>query len=182
LKLSCIAGFAIASILLSAQAQTPVPPPPPAAGPTMEQTIAFINEAFASLGSYTKMHHKPPYLIIHSQRAYLEQPCLLRYEMRNSYKTSDIETDTFGVRMNLADPRTVEVISLLGGEWGITLKNDRRQPPEILNGEARSEDMRNETMDLATFPDNDKDTADRVAKAYIHAIVLCHQSEKRSLF
>jgi len=37
-----------------------------------------------------------------------------------------------------------------------------------------------ETITIGTF--YDKDLADRVAKAYIHAIVLCHKPEAPSLF
>jgi hypothetical protein len=176
---------------LHLQAQT-VTSAPSAARPTMEQTVAFIDETLNQHGNFSIAFpptHKVITLATESQRLTQSDQCTLQFEVRAllSGKKPDGSPDTpfhyretQEIKLASVDPRLISVDPDMGTtppRWTIWMKVEDNRG-YFLNGKPSSQSPRK--MKLAVLLD--KDLADRVAKAYIHAIVLCHKPEAPSPF
>ena len=130
------------------QAQIPSPPPPPpAVGPTMEQTITFINDAFSSRQERIRIA--------------LYAPCVLSLGMRDD---AAADWNTWHLKLSRIDPRKVIVDNQhISKSWKVLL-----QDPDA-------------GYQILAFSSS-QDEAEHVARAYIHAIALCHKPEDAPLF
>jgi hypothetical protein len=225
---------------LHAQTPASVPPSPAsAAGPTMEITLSFINEAFKKTGEFHydagdeigppqfpgyegSCGQKSDSVEVHTQSVSLQDNSALIFVSSSTKTITDTEciADKHGakidkatnrfvtnvsttkadlvtrneLRLDAVDPRTVIVASNEVVRWSIRSTGvdtnlesgyyPAKTTPEtyIINIKRPSSQTKGviETVAVGTF--YDKDLADRVAKAYIHAIVLCHKPEAPSLF
>jgi hypothetical protein len=163
------ATVAILAAMLHLHAQTPTPIPTqssaPASGPTMEQTIAFINDAFIKEGIISMGTVQET-----SQSADLESPCLLAYHttQRTIRSGETVTLNMWKIDLEKDDPLTLKIIQF-DTYYGI----------QIIRS-AYSDEPNLAFSYVGVF--RDKTTAERVAKAYIHAMVLCHKPEAPSLF
>ena len=227
------------ALTLHLQAQTPAPAPP-VAGPTMEQTVTFINDAFTKMGEFhydagdeIGAHQFPGYeetcglkrdsVEVHAQSISLQDVSALIFVSRGTKTITETEciADKHGkpqfdytkkefvtnvsttkaglvtrneLHLDVVDPRTVIVISNEVVRWetrvigvGPNLASDYyplKTTPETytINIKRPSSQTKGVTETVAVGTFYDKDLADRVAKAYIHAIVLCHKPETPPLF
>jgi hypothetical protein len=161
-----LVAILILAATLRLNAQTPIPatppaqPAPPASGPTMEQTIAFINDAFTKQGVVFWDNNKQT-----GQSAHLESPCVLAYSSTQYINGigEPITLDWWKIDLEKDDPRN--------------LKIDQHSTYYVIqiNRSAYSDDRNLAVASLGVF--RDKSTTERVAKAYIHAMVLCHKPE-----
>ena len=221
---------------LHAQTPASVPPSPAsAAGPTMEQTFAFINDAFTKMGEFHydagDEYSAPPYgdfqglcavksddMTVHAQSILISTGSTLIYTSSVTKTINDKECvpDKHGrpvmdkatnelvihvlvtkeevpvrqdLHLDILDPRTISVVSNEVVRSSIFLVSGVGTWPGKTNPETFSVTLKRpssrtkgetETITIGTF--YDKDLADRVAKAYIHAIVLCHKPETPPLF
>jgi len=179
------------SVTLSLCAQTP---PPPATGPTMEQTADFINQAFAKEGHIVI---SSSWVVLGStvtgrndyfaQKVVLQQPCTLSFQYSNNYLSGSggtgVSTTAQGLLLDLADPLTLSVEDdkkWSPDSWPILLAATPKQPVPFFNGTLGGDDWLTQPRIMGYFLD--QDTATRVAKAYIHAMVLCRKPTQPSLF
>jgi hypothetical protein len=173
----------------SSTESVPVPPPPPAVakalpeGPTMEQTIAFINGAFMEEGPITyrlyadnKKSTSGPYQATVSA----DNSCVLRI--------ADPKNGERRVSLAHVDPRTVQVRPMetyFSEAFGSTIPEGSTGVADLVIVTMRATAevgprYEDRNPDGGRF--RDKLLAMRVAKAYIHAIVLCHPNEAPSPF
>jgi tetratricopeptide (TPR) repeat protein len=145
--------------------------PAPTSGPTMDETIAFINEAFSKQGKINFV--KPDYAGLHfsftNQKIAQSGPCEF------TFTDTLVNAETEVVRLDLADPRTMRVEKQLDDDpviYSPTVQQPQNDGAQQLNLN---------TQPLLGFFTSE-DTANRAAKAYIHAIVLCHKPEAPSPF
>ncbi|MDR3751271.1 MAG: hypothetical protein P4K94_07260 [Terracidiphilus sp.] len=173
------------ALTLHLQAQTPAPAPP-VAGPTMEQTIAFINDTLRQHGKYTVQYRSefqpPTGSIVESQTIHSAGKCELEYES----VVTDPSQSIFKQQLSLdsEDPRAISVEPnpvTTTAEWFVRLRVEDNQGFYI-NGVHKHWGVaeNDQRMNLARFLN--KDLADRVARAYIHALVLCYKPEAPSPF
>jgi hypothetical protein len=170
-----------------AQSAAPAQPPTPVAGPTMEQTLAFINRAYAEQGPFEFTWYATQTYVdgdresrrrsgdSHGHMEALSAtasvfPCVLHIS-GGSLKPTEI-------RLSTIDPRSVGLTT-----WAASA--DERAPqyaphetvPEVFIVRARQPVSAADEKTLERVPwlgiFLDKSLAERVAKAYIHAIVLC---------
>ncbi|MDR3751269.1 MAG: hypothetical protein P4K94_07250 [Terracidiphilus sp.] len=221
---------------LHAQTPASVPPSPaPASGPTMEQTVAFINDTFAKIGEFHYNAGDEPSvsagsdnqglcaikrddMAVHAQSISISTDSTLTFTSSATKTINDTECvpDKHGklvidkatgnlatnvlvtkeevlvrqeLHLDALDPRTISVVSNEVVRTSIRLLTGKdtwpgKTIPETFSVTIKrpsSETKGNtEMITIGTF--YDKDLADRVAKAYIHAIVLCHKPEAPSLF
>ena len=193
-------AVAILAAMLNLHAQTPTPIPTqssaPVSGPTMEQTIGFINDAFAQHGHF-QVDYDPDWLIIFNkvlwQKLSQTAPCELLYESSDGIQVRKREdwtpeapvsfTDSQKIRLNEVDPRALSVVQANPKAPATLRESTVRLAVEdnhdyLVGG--RPSDRQKNRMDLGVFVN--QDIAESVAKAYIHAIVLCHKPEAPSLF
>jgi hypothetical protein len=135
----------------------------------MEQTITFLNEAFAKQGNILI---KGGTHLVANQKVKFTSPCDLEYinDQANADESKRVSGFWLVLDLDTDDPRMITVGDN-GGWYNITA--DHREE----DGE------RNHTVSttfLGMFLE--KDIAQKVAKAYIHAIVLCHKPEAPPLF
>jgi hypothetical protein len=107
--------------MLNSQAQTPTPAqtqaqsaPSASSGPTVEQTITFINDAFDKQGNFYAQVDSGPVLLA-SQKVTLESPCILVYVATQSSpdRQGVNQTQHHSIRVSLDDdPRGVTVEKL----------------------------------------------------------------------
>jgi len=178
---------AIFAAMLHLQAQTPTPTqaPAPTTGPTMEQTIAFINDAYVKQDDVRYQVSTKADEEFKEQALVSEGPCNIRYEYRishfDSMKSQPYYTSLWSQRLFLdqADPRTIATVpkDVNPPIFRVIVKPNGKQPHVFSDGEDQGF-----KPDIILGVFFDKDKADRVAKAYIHAIVLCHKPEAPSPF
>jgi hypothetical protein len=225
----CIAGTL--ALPLHLQARTSEPPTPPISGPTMDQTIAFMNDTFTKMGqiwyevliapSDSNQKYLGPSgskntaMTVHKQSVILTESSTLTYAvvatkefkdrevMKNGKLLLDFKTDKnlnllngakyvdidtkeeintpTSISLESVDPRTVSVerITMRGfHQWDSTWADD---PTDVYTLKAMLP-YPNKGTAVTVGYFNDKDLADHAAKAFIHAIVLCHKPEAPSLF
>jgi hypothetical protein len=180
-------AFAVStlSVLLSLQAQTPPPPPPPAnGGPTLEQTIAFIQRSLLEQGFFHfHVHYNNPanevYLQTHQAQTISlssSAPCTIDYGDNSTRLTLDLSS---------VDPRSVRVITQHAYTEEGNPVSTWTQDPAIyvvtirFAAPAGSPFVKRNPI-LAYFLD--ESLTGRVAKAYIHAIALCQKPGSVPLF
>ena len=130
----------------SAYALIPVPPPPPeGSGPTMEQTLEFINQMFVKSGSDPR------------DRVALYSPCLISYRFGNQSHPNHYKVDGL-------DPRVIHIKNINSSRFDILVEDPKANSRYL----------------LGSF--TSQDAADHVAKAWIHALALCHKAEAPPLF
>jgi hypothetical protein len=188
LRLTALGTLAL-TLHLQAQTPAPAPPPPPASGPTMEQTIAFINGALTKQGELRYVWANAldqDDSIIANQHMAQTRPCELTFKFTEIKCTicgrhrgdhnSEMYTNeaTEVLRLDIADPLTI-LVRKMNSEPQVYVPTV--QQPK--NGDVQSTDL-DPKPDLGYF--TSEDVANRVAKAYIHAIILCHKPEAPSLF
>jgi hypothetical protein len=177
------------ALTLHMQAQVPTPTPPPS--PTMAQTVAFINDALNQHGHFTEVF--PPDFIAISDVLEFQSlsqagPCDLEYEKKGVLSMRDPDGNPKApmqyknvqkLSLTMEDPRGISVVPTQVGTplWTIKLKVDDNQS---LFTDGHLVHSSPHEMKLAILPN--KDLAERVAKAYIRAMVLCHKPEAPSLF
>ncbi|MDR3751268.1 MAG: hypothetical protein P4K94_07245 [Terracidiphilus sp.] len=159
-----------AALHLHAQTRTPIPTqsPAPAAGPTMEQTIAFINDIFGGQGMVSGDD-----VDISNQSIKLIRPCVLTYEEKYRVGGDPFKYES-PIDLEKADPLSLKVTSE-HGFWRLTVEQPgfgHQFPPDPNYISAKPE--------VGTVAS--REVAQKIAKAYIHAMVLCHKSETPSLF
>jgi hypothetical protein len=162
--------IAVASLALGlhTQAQTPTPTqpqaqatpsaPPATSGPTMEQTIAFINEAFANQGAIAD-----PKATFTDQRVTLIAPCVLRYHYLQVITNLGDDEESMDLPLKTLDPRTISISG--NTSLFISVASPKVGFAKPFLGVFRS-----------------KETADRVMKAYIHAMAFCYDPQTASPF
>jgi hypothetical protein len=180
-------AFLTLAALVPLQAQTSASAPTPAAnipGPTMEQTISFINEALSKPNSLAwEYENKRGVTEVSDQHVSVSNGCMLNYTYRFQYsidmeslKRGDGHPQTGSVPLQSADPFSIQFDEERGYEGA------RSTPPifhvTIKQPATRDSEAHNTTIGYFT----DKDTVQRAGKALIHAMVLCHQSQAPSLF
>jgi hypothetical protein len=154
---------------------------------SMEQTVAFIDDTLRQQGSFSVQ--MPPVFefnsIIESQKLRRTDECELGYE--SAYTTNKHHITTQKLLLRAEDPRAVSVEpnpNSTTAEWFVRLNVEDNQG-FYLDGKHWHFDLKelmgeNHHMTLGQFLS--KDLAERVAKAYIHALVLCHKPEAPSPF
>ena len=172
-----LASLAIATL----QAQTPGPATAQPSTATMDQSIAFINDSYRKQPAFSFNWENGQVDEFQWQNAALESACVLNYEYRvSSVAPNDNETHRTHISSNRldmahADPRTIEVTSIAKVKtpvYSVLLTQ-----PSTSDGHDRG--FLDKVL-LGVF--YDRDTADRVAKAVIHAVVLCHPASTSSPF
>lgn len=185
-----------------------VPPAAPSSaqqsGPTMEQTVDFINDAFTQHGHF-QVDFDPKWRVItlkilsqqltrnsivDQQGVKHDDPCSMTYSARNwmaARKGDWTPGDPFSyeetqfIALDKLDPRSLRISKDQSPStpirWYVHLDTEDNQGYFIAG---KQDDAHKTSMTLGEFVD--QDIAERVAKAYIHAIVLCHKPEAPSLF
>jgi hypothetical protein len=160
--------LALAALLLQ-QTATPPPPPPPAAsdvaGPSMEDTVKFINDSFTQTG-LIEGHKK---FEISDQKTVLIAPCTLQYTSKIKHGAVDKEDNV--IRLDRADPLSTE-LDPVAGYFDLVVK----QPIQ------KKDNKHHVQQGVAYGHFLSKDLGERVAHAYIHAIVMCHKNDAPSPF
>ena len=188
LRLTALGTLAL-TLHLQAQTPVPAPPPPPASGPTLEQTIAFIDGMMRQHGRFS-VDYPPPYQgsdrVVESQSLQSTDKCKCEYE--STFTSDKHHISIQKLLLDSEDPRAVSV-ELANHRstspiWSVRLRVEDNQGLYVDGKQFHwdIEELREENkhMDLGDFLS--KDLAERVAKAYIHALVLCHKSEAPSPF
>ena len=149
----------------------PQPPPAPSSGPTIEETIAFINNASADQGP-VKIHMVGKDCCssaVFKQASVPQDPCgveITHGEFR--YK----------VELSAVDPRSVRILG-----W-VAYNHEKGLDFTVIDPEVYVVTLRDKrekyAPELGDF--QDKAMAERVAKAWIHAAVICHKDEAPSPF
>jgi hypothetical protein len=149
----------------------------------MEQTVAFINDAFVAQGDVETVRavKNNSYRTTHNYRVSTESPCVLDIQDKERFPRFNgageaTEESLVRVRLDRADPRRIRLdqsTNMLPVIWYLT----GTQP---VSGDDEDRRFVGDGFGLGTF--YTRDAAERVAKAYIHAMVLCHKPEGPSLF
>jgi hypothetical protein len=157
------------------QTQQPIPPPPPPAasapapapaGPDMDTTIKFINDSFAKNGMVTRGKKEK----ITEQKLTQMAPCEVRFTDKISHDKED-KQDNDILRLDQADPLSTNV-EADADHFVVNIK----QP-------IGKKDVKHHVLMGGIYGHfYSKELAERVAHAYIHAIVLCHKDETPSPF
>jgi hypothetical protein len=173
----CSAVIAFAA-MLSLQAQTPAPPSPPApvAGPTMEETVAFINKAYTEQGPISYMQgirNQPGGLFedkVPLQSLTIDATCTAGIL---GYGKPGTGLSIQHMSLKGQDPRFIRVVTLAEEDNEEAAKHgyssDEISQPEIYLVAAPMSNVEDARLGYFT----NKAIADRVAKAYIHVFVLC---------
>jgi hypothetical protein len=241
-----IAGLALG---LHTQAQTPTPAPAPAqttapatpsqpvSGPTMEQTIAFINDAFRKTASFefapekanpsgttgwnkkcaSQATYTQHFFLIRKQSTSFSVPSTLNMVSEGAHiivtdaptldkngcakanaagetlTRSSVSTET-GVKsevpLDALDPLSISIDLAPGDSRPILVGADDKPTspyqvfPELflLTVKQKPANGLGSPVSVTLGWFYDKPLAERVAKAFIHAIVLCHKPDAPSLF
>jgi hypothetical protein len=174
-----------------ALAATPaaIPPPPPAAlappppavpaaaprsGPTLDETIAFIHNASAGQGPVSLHSVRSNNIVpgeVFSQTSLPASPCVVEIAHGRFH---------YNVELSGVDPRSVRILGW--GEYSLDvfpMGGGATIDPEVYVVTLRQQ-AGAAKPELGDF--EDRALAERVAKAWIHAIVLCHKDEAPSPF
>lgn len=164
---------------------------PPASGPTMEQTLAFINKMLAEQGPViTKVIASGTPLGQYTDTFYpvtASTPCIFlgRHTVSSTGTAAASRDETLDVKLSTVDPRSVQIkpydewlnsvapsvgpFSVSPARFVITLRQPVNDLPVTVEDGVTVRHDRQPMM--AIF--SDQSTAERVAKAYIHAAALC---------
>jgi hypothetical protein len=151
-------------LVVNASAQTAAPAQ--STGPTLEETVAFLNEAFQREGRAFQID-SDTYLKVTNQKVVQQAPCVLTYSYQSEHQNSlGIERLAVQYRISLdrLDPMSVSQDHPMSYYQEIVLLNasyhgtSNGGPPDG-------------NPELGYFMS--KTLATRVSKAWIHAMVLC---------
>ena len=163
---------------------------PPANGPTMEQTLAFINKMLAEQGPVSMRVDANGTITDPTFTFYpltVNTPCILfsRYTMSVTAVAAPPRDETQDLKLSTVDPRSVQVkpygtwlddsaphlgpFSVSPARFVVTLRQPVNDLPVTVEGKIT---VRHERQPMVAIF-SDQSTAERVAKAYIHAAALC---------
>jgi hypothetical protein len=166
--------------MLSLQAQTPAPTstpaqaaaPAPASGATLDETFAFIDKIFIEQGQL-QFRQRFYASRLQDYTDWTETKIELQ-SLRVTAAPCAVETYGFSGSLGSVDPRTIHIVtyaetldSLMSGQFDQQLKYSTDPEAYVLTFGASDKGIKK----LGVFLD--KSVAERVAKAYIHASVLC---------
>jgi hypothetical protein len=176
--LPTILACCIVSVSLAAQTKTPPAPTAtqsqsqPAVGvATLVNTIQFIQDQLSAISPVTSDYtvsgdetQSWQWALTYG-KVWLQDGCILRYEDKLGLANVNARPfEQFGRDLSKQDPRTVKVENV----------EDRWREIDLKNGKTNFYHFSKRVYVVAdAFYFVDESLADRVAKAYIHAIVLC---------
>ncbi|QHN03785.1 hypothetical protein FTO74_10675 [Granulicella sp. WH15] len=182
MKLRQSTAFAAFLMTLHLHCQMPAPSPQ-TTGPTMDQTINFINEAFSKPISLAwEYENRRGVSEVSAQHVSVSENCTLRYTYRFQYSI-DMES----LKRGTGHPQSESVLLQNLDPLSIQIEEERaenaRSTPPIFHVTIKQlATQERQANNITTGYFTERDSAQRVAKAYIHAIVLCHKPEAPSIF
>ena len=164
-----------AMLHLHAQTSAPTQSPAPAAAPTMDQTVEFNNGIFNGTGSFSSQGGSE----VLSQRVTVDSSCILLYqETWRIEGESPLGKGIAQVYLGKANPMSLQVAHI-EDTWHITVEQPGSHSHYDQNHKLNPSYI-DPKPEIGEFPNSE--AAQKVAKAYIHAMVLCHKPEAPSPF